>query len=379
MALYVNTNVASLNATRNLANATGFLDITSRRLASGLRINSARDDAAGLQISDRLTSQINGLNQGNRNAVDGISMLQVAEGAMDEITGSLQRIRGLAIQAANGSNAEADRQAIQEEVAQLSSEINRIAADTSYNGMKILSGEHDYKVTQEAGMRDQFITVRPVMMFPSGANHTEQGVIDRYHESRSYSFQVGADANETVEAAIGLKYTGNLIHYDDATGNFACSYSAYGTNIDTYLGVDLNGLYLVSGNANTAATRVVDPQEPLSQHITGFTLGKDGKVSLDVSTPDAAQKVIGYAQSFIERIDSHRAELGAVQNRLESAVRNQSNAAENVSAARSRIRDADYAQEVAEMTRTSIIQQASSAILSQANSLPQIALALLRE
>ena len=110
-----------------------------------------------------------------------------------------------------------------------------------------------------------------------------------------------------------------------------------------------------------------------------MTLGKDGKVSLDVSTPDAAQKVIGYAQSFIERIDSHRAELGAVQNRLESAVRNQSNAAENVSAARSRIRDADYAQEVAEMTRTSIIQQASSAILSQANSLPQIALALLRE
>ncbi len=379
MALYVNTNVASLNATRNLANATGSLDVSYRRLASGLRINSAKDDAAGLQISDRLTSQVNGLNQGNRNAVDGISMLQVAEGAMDEITGSLQRIRVLAIQAANGSNSEADRRAIQEEVAQLSAEINRIAEDTSYNGIKILAGEHDYKVTQEPGMHDQFITVRPVMMFPSGADHSVQGVIDRYHESHTYSYQVGADANQTVDVAIGLRYTGSLIHYDDATGGFACSYSAYGSNVDTYLGVDLNGLYLLSGNANTAATRVVGAGEPLSRHNTGFTFGTDGKVCLDVSTPDAAQKVIGFAGQFIEKIDAHRAELGAVQNRLESSVRNQSNVAENVSDARSRIRDADYALEVAEMTRTSIIQQASSAILSQANNLPQIALALLKE
>ena len=132
MSLFVNTNASSLNARRNLDNVTRDMDVTFRRLASGLRINSARDDAAGLQISDRLTSQINGLNQGNRNAQDGIAMLQTAEGAMEEITGSLQRIRVLAIQSANGTNSEADRQALQQEVAELSAEINRIAADTTY-------------------------------------------------------------------------------------------------------------------------------------------------------------------------------------------------------------------------------------------------------
>ena len=132
MALYVNTCVSSLNARRNLDNVTRDMDVTFRRLASGLRIKSARDDAAGLQISDRLTSQINGLEQGNRNAMDGIAMLQTAEGAMEEITGSLQRIRVLAIQSANGTNSEADRQALQQEVAELSAELNRIAADTTY-------------------------------------------------------------------------------------------------------------------------------------------------------------------------------------------------------------------------------------------------------
>ena len=297
---------------------------------------------------------------------------------MEEITGSLQRIRVLAIQSANGTNSEADRQALQQEVAELSAEINRIAADTSYGGQRILSGEHDYMVRQESGLGDTFITVRPMMIFPMGADHAAQGVIDKYHESRSYSFQVGANANETIEAAIGLRYTGNLVHYDE-NGDLGCSYSAYGSNVNTYLGTDLNGLYLLSGNANTAATRVVDNTEPLSAHITGFTMGVDGKISLDVSTPDAAQKVISFAGNFIETIDAHRAELGAVENRLESSIRNQANVAENVSAARSRIRDADFAAETAAMTRNSILQQASQSVLSQANQRPEIALALLQD
>ena len=179
MALYVNTCVSSLNARRNLDNVTRDMDVTFRRLASGLRINSARDDAAGLQISDRLTSQINGLNQGNRNAQDGIAMLQTAEGAMEEITGSLQRIRVLAIQSANGTNSEADRQALQQEVAELSAEINRIAADTTCGGQHILNGEHDYMVKQETSMGDQFITVRPMIIFPMTSDHAAQGVIDK--------------------------------------------------------------------------------------------------------------------------------------------------------------------------------------------------------
>ena len=378
MSLFVNTNASSLNARRNLDNVTRNSDSVYRRLASGLRINSARDDAAGLQISDRLTSQINGLEQGNRNAQDGIAMLQTAEGAMEEITGNLQRIRVLAIQSANGANSEADRQALQQEVAELSAEINRIAADTTYGGEHILAGEHDYAVKQESHMEDAFITVRPAMIFSRNADHTAQGVIDKYHESHSYSFQVGANANETIEAAIGLKYTGNLIHYDEE-GVFGCSYSAYGSNVDTYLGMDLNGLYLLSEDANTEAARVVGDTEPLSAHLTGFTIGSDGKISLDVSTPEAAQKVIAFAGDFIETIDARRAELGAVQNRLESSIRNQANTAENVSAARSRIRDADFAAETAAMTRNSILEQASQSVLSQANRRSEIALGLLNE
>ncbi len=295
---------------------------------------------------------------------------------MEELTASLQRIRVLAIQSANSSNSEADRLALQQEVAELSAEINRIAADTSYGGQHILSGEHDYMVRQESSMGDSFITVRPMIIFPMTSDHAAQGVIDKYHESRSYTFQVGANANETIEAAIGLKYTGNLIHYDEG-GNFGCSYSAYGSNVNTCLGTDLNGLYLLSGDANTAAARVVGDAEPLSAHVTGFTLGSDGKISLDVSTPEAAQKVISFAGDFIETIDAQRAELGAVENRLESAIRNQANTAENVSAARSRIRDADFAAETAAMTRNSILQQASQSMLSQANQRPEAALALL--
>ncbi len=303
-------------------------------------------------------------------------MLQTAEGAMEEITASLQRIRVLAIQSANGTNSEADRQALQQEVAELSAEINRIAADTTYGGQHILAGEHDYAVTQESHMHDDFITVRPAMVFPRHADHTAQGVIDQYHESHSYSFQVGANARETIDVAIGLKYTGDLIHYDEE-GVFGCSYSDYGSNADTYLGMDLNGLYLLSGDANTAAARVVGNTEPLSAHVTGFTLGSDGKISLDVSTPEAAQKVIAFAGDFVETIDARRAELGAAEIRLESAIRNQANTAENVSAARSRIRDADFAAETAAMTRNSILQQASQSMLSQANQRPEAALALL--
>lgn len=376
MALYVTTNSQSINAQRFLSKSTSSLNSNYRNLSSGLRINSARDDASGLQISDRLTSQIKGLEQGNLNALNGISMLQVAEGALDEITNNLQRIRVLAIQSANGSNSDQERLAIQEEVAQLSAEINRIAADTHFGGKKILNGEHDYKVTQETSMQDQFITVRPTMVFPAGADHAAQGVIDKYHESHTYSFQIGADAYQTVDVAMGIKFTGNLVHYDE-NGNFMCNYSAYGSNVDTFLGFDLNGLYLTSGSPNTQNTRVVGNDEALSQHTTGFTLGSDQKVSFDVSTFDAAESVIKYAGQFISVIDGCRAQMGAAQNRLESAINNQENVIENAGDARSRIRDCDYAAEIAIMTQNSIMQQSSTAILTQANTLPEIALNLL--
>ncbi|MBS4708843.1 flagellin [Aeromonas caviae] len=286
MSLYINTNVSSLNAQRNMMNSTKSLDTSYTRLASGLRINSAKDDAAGLQISNRLTSQINGLDQGNRNANDGISLAQTAEGAMDEVTGMLQRMRTLAQQSANGSNSAKDREALQKEVNQLGAEINRIAGATTFAGTKLLDG------------------------------------------SFGGTFQVGADANQTISFSLSQ------------TDGFS-----------------------VSGIALAAAQTAI------------FVSGATG---IDISTQTKAQDVLGAVDAMLEVVDGKRAELGAVQNRLDSTIRNQANISENVSAARSRIRDADFATETANMTKQNILQQAASSILSQANQRPQSALSLLQ-
>ena len=327
MALYVNTNVSSLNAKRMLSNSTNSLDTTYKRLASGLRINSAKDDAAGLQISNRLTSQINGLEQGNRNAQDGISLAQTAEGAMDEMTTMYQRIRTLALQSANGTNSAKDRTALQEEVNQLCSEIDRISNDTTFGGEKILAGSSQATVA-------------------AGGVVTAGKVTD----AKTISFQVGADANQLISIDMSAKNNGG----EDGQG-----YSV----------------------ASMAASMGLTGQQGA---VTGFTQNKlsDGKVdpnglTFDISTAEGAQAVLGNIDKFIGAVDSKRAELGAVQNRLESTIRNQSNVSENVSDARSRIRDTDFATETANMTQQSIIQQASQSILSQANQRPQLALSLL--
>ncbi|MFQ2268942.1 flagellin N-terminal helical domain-containing protein [Aeromonas enteropelogenes] len=285
MAMFINTNVSSLNAQRNLMNTNKTLDTSYQRLSSGLRINSAKDDAAGLQISNRLTSQVNGLNQGNRNANDGISLAQTAEGAMEEITGMLQRMRTLAQQSANGSNNTSDRTALQQEVDQLSTEIDRIASDTTFGGKKLLDS------------------------------------------SFKGEFQVGADANQTISFSL--------------TG-FA---------------------FNVGGIAKNAAVSAA------------FASGASG---INISTASKAQAVLGSVDKMIKSVDSKRAELGAVQNRMESTIRNQSNIAENLSAARARVRDADFAVETANLTQYNILQQAASTVLAQANQRPNGALSLLR-
>lgn len=287
MAMYVNTNVSSLNAQRNLSKSTSALDTAYTRLASGLRINSAKDDAAGLQISNRLTSQINGLDQGNRNANDGISLAQTAEGAMDEITTMLQRIRTLAQQSANGSNSTDDRAALQAEVNALSDEITRISQDTTFGGKNLLDGS-------------------------AGAN---------------FDFQVGAYANQVI--------------------SFTLTSYAFG----------------IDGLAKFTGTTAV------------FASGVGG---INIQTASAAQSVLAGVDQLIQSVDSKRSELGAVQNRLDSTIRNQESISENVSAARARIRDADFATETANMTKENILQQAASTVLAQANQRPQAALQLLQ-
>ncbi len=371
MALFVNTNVSSLNARRQLSLSTNKLDRTYTNLASGLRINSARDDAAGLQISNRLTSQINGLDQGNRNAIDGISLLQTAEGAMDEMTVMLQRIRPLALQSANGTNGDSDRLALQEEVSALSSEINRISRDTSFSGKKLLDGENEVLITKIANK----LEARVIYRAPTGDHPRDGHPIDKFHESKEYTFQVGADANQTVLATIGIPYTGNVYHYAEDADTYMCN-----PNVETQmnLGVNLNSFYIGMKGANTDSNRIVERDAELSQHTTGFTLTTDNNISFDVSTATSSQKVIEYVDSFITKVDGERAELGAVQNRLDSSVRNQSTTHENVSGARSRIRDADFARETALLTENNILNQASQTVLSQANSLPELALRLLQ-
>ena len=296
MALYVNTNVTSLNSTSKLNKATHSLDTTYKRLSSGFRINSAKDDAAGLQISNRLTSQINGLNQGNRNANDGIALAQTAEGALDEVHTMLQRIRTLSVQSANGTNTTADRQAIQAEVDQLSSEITRIACKTTFGGHKILAGVgNDKNLVGSTG---------------------------------KVSFQVGANANDTISVSLSVAFTVSGMGSADSVDE-AC---------------------------------LVD---------------KNGSQTFDLSTASKAQKTLECIDSFIAHVDKTRGQLGAVQNRLESTISNQSNIAENESDARSRIRDTDYAEEAANLSQQTIIQQAATSMLTQANSRPQIALSLL--
>ncbi len=297
MSIYVNTNVTSLNTTNKLSKATNSLDTTYKRLSSGYRINSAKDDAAGLQISDRLTSQINGLKQGNRNANDGIALAQTAEGALDEVHTMLQRIRTLSVQAANGTNTTADRTSIQGEVSQLCSEINRIACKTTFGKQEILSG---------AG----------------------KGLVEA---DGKIAFQVGANANDTTSVSLSSGFTIEQMS------------KAHGGTDKGKLLADADGR---------------------------------GK-TFDVSTASNAQAVLADIDSYIGYVDKKRGEFGAVQNRLESTISNQSNIAENESDARSRIRDTDYAEEAANLSQQNIIQQAATSMLTQANSRPQIALSLL--
>ena len=314
MALYVNTNVSSINAQRKLTNATNSLNTNYQRLASGLRINSAKDDAAGLQISDRLTAQINGLNQGNRNTNDGIALAQTIEGALDETTNMLQRIRVLAVQAANGTNTNEDRDALQQEVTQLCEEVTRIAKQTTFAGDLVLNGKYDQ-------------------------NNNKNSLIPA---NGKMEFQVGANAGDTLSLLWDKPFT-------------------------------LSGL-----NDQLPQAQQIKPEtDKAKAENTGLIQTAAGKARWSVTKIGSAQKTLEHIDKFIQVVDSRRAELGAIQNRMESTIRNQASIAENEADARSRIRDTDFASETAALTANNIIQQASQTVLAQANQRPTIALSLL--
>ncbi|QNH03118.1 flagellin [Pseudomonas sediminis] len=492
MALTVNTNVASLNTQRNLNSSSKGLDTSLQRLSTGFRINSAKDDAAGLQIANRLTSQITGLGVATRNANDGISLAQTAEGALQQSTGILQRMRDLALQSANGSNGATERAALQGEVAQLQQELNRISDTTSFGGRKILDGSfgsQSFQVganayetisvsigsaaTDRIGI-NRFTTDGGAAAVTSGAfsatsgsayasssftinsklsdgdvaisgpasgsasevaravnaKSDETGVtanartvaeLGGITASGTVSFNLSgltsksletdaatvsavvtdlsdlsslADAinRETGKTGISAVSKGDTIELVSSRGDAISITNFAGSGGATLQAKSFDGEDDVGGPATideAGGGARVDGQVQLEAadafQVTGLTggLGTDGFSELDavntidISTATGAQDALGIINGAISNIDSQRAQLGAVQNRFENTISNLQNIAENSSAARSRIRDTDFAAETSELTKNQILQQAGTAILAQANQLPQAVLSLL--
>lgn len=483
MASYINTNIASLNAQRNLNMSQASLQTSMQRLSSGLRINSAKDDSAGLAISQRMTSQIGGLDQAVRNANDGISLAQTAEGALSQVTSNLQRIRTLAVQSANASNSASDRAALNNEANQLVSEINRVASSTNFNGVNLLDGSFTSQAFQVGanstandsisissiasakasslgvGSSSSYLTTVTGGTITSGAALTAGGLtINGFNvgatavdgvssTSADGSALAKANAINAITGSTGVTATVNATttsNFTTTSAGGAVSFSLNGVNIST----TLTGNSAVASTEMAAAINAVSAQTGVtatanastgtysltatdgrnvtlsaasgagstasgvssgttfgsitlnSTSSTGITLGGTqataaiigaaagynsatatvgaGVSSLNLSTAAGAQAALSTIDAAIQQISTSRASLGAYQNRFSSAVVSLQTTSENLTASRSRIQDADFAAETANMTRAQVLQQAGTAILAQANSAPNGVLALLR-
>ena len=467
MALTINTNVMSLNAQRNLGKSQGALGKSMQRLSSGLRINSAKDDAAGLAISDRMTAQIRGLNQASRNANDGISLAQTAEGALGESTNILQRVREIAVQSANDTNSASDRKSLQDEVSQLTAELNRIADTTKFNGKALLDGSMSsatFQIGANAGETISFgISSAKANDLGVGGSATTLGTASSttaYDTSgvltvNSTTIAVGVtDGVSTADGANSALASANAINASSSTTGVtatATTETASSTSATGFANALVAGDFVVNGedigivaaaasaeeragqmvaainavssdsgvtaelvdndqfklvaadgrNIDITGTQNVAADTGFANDVTygqvslasgadvtiagagaggfGLTAGTTAAVgtSVDVSTAAGAAAAITSVDLALSKIDENRGSLGAVQNRFESTIANLNNVAENLSAARSRILDADIAQETSSMTKQNILQQAGVSILAQANQAPQLALSLL--
>ena len=401
MAQVINTNVMSLNAQRNLNTSSASLSTSIQRLSSGLRINSAKDDAAGLAISERFTTQIRGLDVAVRNANDGISLAQTAEGAMVEVSNNLQRIRELAVQASNATNSDSDRKALQAEVDQLVSEIDRVARQTNFNGTALLDGSFSGALFQIGADAGQTIAVNNIAnarkdalggaKFDTGAftvpaatageGMSVTGLAITGNDGKpvtiaDVSVPAGAsdaDTQKGMAAALALAINEKM----DQTGVHA-KVDAAGTGIELASIRDnsTNAVAVAAGTwADTSAGAT-----PLTAPTVTLTAGTETFVaSLDVSSFVGSQQVLSVVDNALTEVNSSRADMGAIQNRFSSTIANLSATSENLSASRSRIRDTDYAKETAELTRTQILQQAGTAMLAQANTSPQSVMTLLQQ
>lgn len=469
MAQVINTNVASLNAQRNLNKSQSMLSTSLQRLSSGMRINSAKDDAAGLAISERFTAQIRGLNQAARNSNDGISLAQTAEGALGEVTNNLQRVRELAVQSSNATNSASDRLAMQEEVTQLMAEIDRVAVQSNFNGVKLLDGSFSAQVFQVGANVGETITVASIVDSTQTGLGLNNGAATRTDGTAPTAallagdltvngVDVGAVAQDAKLQAAAITATSSGVTASASTsvnvGTFTASGAASGassytltvagvdiadttvatetvtgasmdaalaagtvladltaagiTTSGTFAGGDMTftdadgdniviseatvGTYATNdasvasgagtnyGSVNsitsTGADLVIAGADATKAGLTAITTAASAN-SLTVSTVAGAGLVITAVDAAIDLVNSARGTLGAVQNRFESVVTSLQTSAESLSAARSRIQDADFAQETANLTKAQILQQAGVAMISQANSLPQNVLSLL--
>ncbi|ELA9325028.1 flagellin [Vibrio parahaemolyticus] len=376
MAITVNTNVAALVAQRHLTSATDMLNQSMERLSSGKRINSAKDDAAGLQISNRLQSQMRGLDVAVRNANDGISIMQTAEGAMNEVTNIMQRMRDLSLQSANGSNSQAERTALQEEVTALNDELNRIAETTSFGGRKLLNGTFGKSSFQIGAASGEAVQIELKSMRTDGL---DMGGFSYVAQRRADSdWQVKENANDLTMSFTNRSGETEKIQINAKAGDDIEELATYinGQTDKVTASVNEKGqLQIFMAGEETAGT--ISFSGDLASELGMSLKGYDAVNNLNITTVGGAQQAVAVLDTAMKFVDSQRAELGAYQNRFNHAINNLDNIHENLAASNSRIQDTDYAKETTQMVKQQILQQVSTTILAQAKQAPNLALTLL--
>ncbi len=408
MASTINTNINSLNAQRNLGMSANSLMTSMQRLSSGLRVNSAKDDAAGLAIAERFLVQAKGLTVGARNSNDGISLAQTAEGSLGKVSDMLQRMRELAVQASNATNSSEDRKALQSEVRQLTDEIDRVAKQTGFNNQKILDGSFSGAVFQVGANAGDTVTIGAL------TNASAAGLGDIAYSYDFAASNVDASAVSTLSAitnpaALQISVAGGQAYDLGAIASASSGQERMGqvveainrksadTGVTAFLSRNDTGTYRIdllsskldSAGDATAVSLTAGFTLPttglaagtIAQAVNATTTSTDalGLDTLTVNTQREAWTALKKIDSAINQVNSTRADLGALQSRFESAVSNIEIQVENLAAARGRIVDADFAKETSNLSRTQILQQAGTAMVAQANQLPQSVLVLLRQ
>ncbi|MFP1867815.1 FliC/FljB family flagellin [Lonsdalea quercina] len=368
MAQVINTNSISLVAQNNLNKSQSSLSTAIERLSSGLKINSAADNAAGQAISNRFTSSINGLTQASSNASDGISLAQTTEGALDEINDNLQAIRTLTVQSQNGTNSASDLQSIQDEITQRLSEVDRISQQTDFNGVKVLDGSKTSISIQVGSQDGQTISINLQKVNTASLNLT--------------GFNVdGPASSATTAVASGSTYNSTTLSADASV-----TFSGTSAMSATGLVSDSNGNYFVSGTLSADVEGVGASGDTAYYKLTSndISMSEDGAmtVTVDASTDNltgvATENPLTTLDKALSTVDDMRSNLGAIQNRFDSTINNLTSTSTNLSEAQSRIQDADYATEVSNMSKAQILQQAGTSVLAQANQVPQTVLSLLQ-